>query len=189
MAADIVAQIEKEYGEITFRNPSIRFGYNKIELFRKLSITERLLILLIIIFPLTLFMLISFPVEFIFFPLVYILLIFFQYHTIFDAITIDFLQKEIKIENKFHIINSIRNLLRRPLLINFSEVAYFLIDDGGRWFSFTRHLHLHMRTTTLYVRTMHKSEIPLANFNFERDARRLGELLQYYIVGKPGIIE
>lgn len=189
MSLDIAARIEEEYGTIAFKTPSIEFGYNKIELREKLSIVDLLIMALTVITPFILFILINFPARFIFIPLIPVILVFVQYHAYFDTVTIDFLQKEIRIENKFYLVNEVRRLLNRRSPIGFSDIAYFLIDDGKNWYSFTGRLSFHMRTTTLYVKPAYKSEIPLASFSFERDARRLGELLQFYVVGKPGRIE
>jgi hypothetical protein len=52
-----------------------------------------------------------------------------------------------------------------------------------------RSFNINIRKTSLFIKPKYKSPIALASFQFEREARRLGELLQFYIVGKPGIID
>ena len=46
MSKDIAAEIENEYGEITFKDPTISFGYNKIEITYKFGLYTKIFLLL-----------------------------------------------------------------------------------------------------------------------------------------------
>jgi hypothetical protein len=186
MANDIAAEIEKEYGEFKFTDPVITFGYNKIGFQQKLNIFGKAFLILCVLFPVTFLLFYDLPAPTIFtisFSIVNIL-VFYEYHRRWDVVTIDFIKKEITIVSEFFFINVVRKFFSARTIILFGNIAYFNVDDGKRIYYFTDRLSLSMRRTTLYVKPAHKQEIALVNFRFERDARRLGELLQYYAVGR-----
>ena len=192
MSKDIAAEIEKEYGEITFKDPNIAFGYNKIEITHKFGLYTKIFLLLSLV-PL-ICILIFFPIPFqgflILIPFFWLASLAYSYYDYFDKLTIDFLNKELRIENKFSMVNKIRRLFKRTTFIPFQEVQHFMIDDGKPHYGFQgRSFTMHIRKTSLSVKPKYHPHIVLASFRFEREARRLGELLQFYVVGKPGIIE
>jgi hypothetical protein len=192
MSKDIAAEIENEYGEITFKDPTISFGYNKIEITYKFGLYTKIFLLLSLI-PLVsilIFLPLSFGGFLILIPFFWLASLAYSYYDYFDKFTIDFLNKELRIENKFSIVNRFRRLFKRTTLIPFQEVQHFMIDDGKPDYGFQgRSFTMHLRKTSLFVKPKYRLPIVLASFRFEREARRLGELLQFYVVGKPGIIE
>ncbi len=187
MAQNIAAEIEKEYGQPAFTDPSIKFGYNKIEIQQKLNIFGKAVLILCLLFPVTFLLFYDLPAPTIFI-IAFVLFninILYEFHRRWDLITINFETKEITIENRFWLINSIRKFLATRTNISFEHIIYFIIDDGRRLFNFTDNYSLSARRTTLFVKPAHKTGIELAHFRFERDATRLGGLLQHYIVGRP----
>lgn len=192
MSKDIAAEIEKEYGEITFKDPNIAFGYNKIEITYKFGLSTKIFLLLSLV-PLIcilIFFTIPFKGFLIIIPLFWLPSLAYSYYDYFDTLTIDFLNKELRIENKFSILDMIRRLFKRTTLIPFHDVQHFMIDDGKPHYGFQgRSFSMHIRKTSLFVKPKYRPPIVLASFRFEREARRLGELLQFYVVGKPGIID
>jgi len=189
---DIAAEIEKEYGAITFKDPNMEFGYNKIEISYNFDLYTKIFLLLSLI-PL-ICILVFFPLPFqglfIIIPFFWLFSLAYTYYDYFDTNTIDFLNKELRIENKFTIVNDIRRLFRKTTLVPFSEISYFMIDDGKPHYEFRgKSFNMYMRKTTLFVKPKYQPALVLASFRFEREARRLGELLQFYVVGKPGIID
>ena len=187
MAQNIAAEIEKEYGQPTFNDPSIKFGYNKIEIQQKLNIFGKAVLILCILFPVAFLLFYDLPAPTIFI-IAFVLFdinILYEFHRRWDLITIDFAAKEITIENRFWLINSVRRFLATRTNISFEHIIYFIIDDGRRLFNFTDKYSFSARRTILYVKPAHRTGIELANFRFESDATRLGGLLQHYIVGRP----
>jgi hypothetical protein len=188
---NIADEIEREYGSIGFKEPIIEFGYNKIEIIHKFDIYTKIFFLLSLL-PLAglfIFLDFAFITFFMAIPFISLLIVFYKYYDYFDKITIDFLNKELVIENKFSIVNAIRRFLKKTTFIPFQEIHHFMIDDGKPRFMLPGRFEIDIRKTSLSVKPKFKSSIVLASFQFERDARRLGELLQFYVVGKPGIIE
>lgn len=189
---DIAAEIEREYGPISFKEPIIEFGYNKIEIAHKIDIYTKIFFLLSLLPLVGLFIFLDFAFIsfFIAIPFISLLTVFFKYYDHFDKITVDFLNKELAIENKLSIVNMVRRFFKRTTLIPFQEVQHFMIDDGKPHYSFQgRSFTMHIRKTSLFVKPKYQPPVVLASFRFEREARRLGELLQFYVVGKPGIID
>jgi len=188
MSKDIAAEIERQYGDITFDHPIIGFGYNKIEIKEKFDVYMIIFLAIVLGAIVTFFFWVNVPFPWYFIPALFIsiLSVFYIYNNHFDKITIDFLSKEIAIENRMPFINSYRRLVKRPLLIPFSDIAYFITDHKGRDFVLPGRLlgNMYVRKTSLYVTPKFKTPFLLATFQFERDARRLGELLQYHIVGR-----
>jgi hypothetical protein len=118
------------------------------------------------------------------------LYIIYIYRNYFDKITIDFISKELIVENKLPLINSIRKLIKIATTVSFNDIAYFTTDDRKPGLIFPRSpINEGMRKTFLFVKPKYNAPICLAIFQFERDARRLGELLQFHVVGKPGFIK
>lgn len=183
---DTAAAIEKEYGQFAFKDPSIKFGYNKIELQQKFNVFGKAFLILCVVFPVSFLLFYDLPAPTIFtiaFAIVN-LLAFYEYHRRWDIITIDFTRKEIQIVSEVFFINIMRKFFRARTIILFSNIAYFNTDDGKRLFYFTDRFSFSTRRTTLYVKPAHKQDVALASFRSEKDAKRLGELFQYYIVGK-----
>ncbi len=191
MSRDFAAEIKKQYGHVRFNHPIIEFGYNKIEINEKFDVYMIIFLAIGLGAIVTLFFMVDVPFPWYFIPALFIFLlsIFYVYNNHFDKITINFLSKELTIENRLSFINSYRRLVKRPVLIPFSEIACFMIDHKGRDFALPGRLlgNMYIRKTSLYVTPKYRTPILLATFQFERDARRLGESLQFYIVGKPGI--
>jgi hypothetical protein len=190
MSRDIAGEIEKEYGQINSSFPFIVFGYNSIEMRQRPGFTDYAFLLTGPAGICSMFILFVSPPVLLLIVLLlfFISVIIYNYHGFFDTITIDFLQKELRIENKFSVINSLRKFFNKKTNISFNDIAYFMIDDGKRPYHYKRApFNLYRRRTTLFVVPAYKRPVSIVHFQFERDARRLGELLQYYIVGKPGI--
>jgi|GEM_PF-2375684 len=183
---DPAAEIEKEYGKFNFTDPIITFGYNKIEFRQKFNIFGKALLILLILFPLAFILFYDLPSPFIFIAafVLFNINVLYEFHRRWDIITIDFMRNEIIIVSDFFFINIIRKFFSARTIIPFDKIAYFNIDDGKRLFYFTEKNSLSMRRTTLFVKPAYKQDVALVNFRFERDARRLGELLQNYVVGR-----
>lgn len=188
MSKDIAVEIAKQYGDIKFDHPIIKFGYNKIEIKETFDVYMIIFLAIVLCAIVTFFFMVNVPFPLYFIPALFIFLlsVFYVYNNHFDKITIDFLSKELTIENRMPFINSYRKLVKRPLLIPFSDIGYFMTDHKGRDFMLPGRLlgNMYVRKTSLYVTPKFKTPILLVTFQFERDARRLGELLQYHITGK-----
>jgi hypothetical protein len=195
MSKDIASQIEKEYGTIEFKHPAIDFGYNKIEIRSRFNVYNWIFLLLTFVPVIIVALVIDFPLFsfFILIPVITLFSLFYKLHRYFDTVSIDFLNKELTIINKIGLINMVRRWLKIKTEIPFIDIAYFTTDDGKRNYMMIPlpeiSLIRGMRKTSLYVKPKFTSAKLLASFQFEREARRLGELLQFYVVGKPGIIE
>jgi len=196
MSKDIAAQIEKEYGTTKFNDPAIDFGYNKIEIRSRLNTYAKIFLLLIFVPVIVIVLVIDFPLLsfFILISIIITLLsLLYKLHGYFDIVLIDFLNKELTIINKIGLINMARRWFKIKTEIPFNDIAYFTTDDGKKNYMMLPlpeiSLNLGMRKTFLYVKPKFTSAKLLASFRFEREARHLGELLQFYIVGKPGINE
>ena len=186
MGNDIAAEIEKKYGPPKFGDPVIKFGYNKIELQQKFNIFGKAFLILLVVFPLSFLLFYDLPAPTLFTIAFVIanLLAFYEYHRRWDIITIDFTRKEIMIVSEVFFINIMRKFFSARTIILFSNIAYFNTDDGKRIYYFTDRFSFSSRRTTLYVKPGHRQEVALVNFRFGKDARRLGDLLQYYVVGR-----
>jgi hypothetical protein len=185
MPKDIAAEIENQYGNINFSYPRIYFGYNSIELRGILSELEEVYFVIPIAFiwiPLFVMARSVFTILFIFFYIA--MYIYYCYEKIFvlDIIKIDFENKEILISNQFRIINFLRKIFRRPITISFNDIIEFknYKRAAGRFVS---------RGNVLVVKTYDHSPIKIAQFQFEGESVQLSQLLNQYVVGKPGIIE
>lgn len=195
MSKDLAAQIEKEYGTIAFRHPAIDFGYNKIEIRSGFNSYYKIFVLLVFVCVIVVAFVIDFPALgfFILIPIIALFISFYKLHRYFDIVSIDFLNKELTIINTIGLINMIRRWLKIRTEIPFNDIAYFTTDDGKRNYMMIPlpeiSLIRGMRKTSLYVKPKFTSPKLLASFQFEREARRLGELLQFYIIGKPRIID
>ncbi len=178
MATNIAGEIEKEYGEVSFNNPAILFGYNSIVVTEKVSLNQKisLVVSLLAGFSLLFFTKPPLTIAAIFIILWTISLFGYSYK-LFDTITIDFNHKEIKLNNKFSFVDSIRKKIGKTTVLTFNEVSHFETASGS--FSF-----MYERNSRLIIKSFDHSPLIIAAFRFERDARRLGELLQYYITGK-----
>jgi hypothetical protein len=186
MATNIAAEIEKEFGEVTFIDPSIQFDFNKIRIQQKLNVIGKGYLIFWTLAPVLLFIVFPHSVRLLFFvPLMLVVLAFlYQYHRCWDVITIDFTERKISIRNKFFPINFARKFFSARTTLPFDKIAYFSTDDGKKFYYFSERNSLTMARTMLYVKPAFKQDVALASFRFEKDAKRLGELFQYYIVGK-----
>lgn len=182
MSKDIAAEIEKRYGDVDFAYPLIYFGYNSIRLRGRLSELESVYYFM---FPIVFIWIPIFIVDSIALTILFILLFIYSiFHgmLILDIVNIDFLRKEVFISNKFQIVNYLRKIFRRPTKISFNEIIEFknYRRPSGRFVS---------RGNVLVMKTYDHRPIKIAEFQFERESRYLAELLNEYIVGKPGIID
>ena len=195
MSKDIAAQLEKEYGTVAFNDPIIDFGYNKIEIRSRLNTYAKIFLLLIFVPVIAITFIADFPLPgfVIMISIITLFSLFYKLHRYFDTVSIDFLNKELTIINKIGLINMVRRWFKIKTEIPFNEIAYFTTDDGKRSYMMLPlpevPLNLGIRKTFLYVKPKFTSAKLLASFRFEREARRLGELLQFYITGKPRIID
>jgi hypothetical protein len=199
MSKDIAAEIQKEYGTINFNNPSILFGYNKIEITQRLTLFEKIFFILGIAANLVFTIALDFQTWY---PVIMLLIILatifvLNYCRLFDIITIDFLSKEIRIESTVSLINKIKRLLNRKTIFQFYEIVTFATSTFSSPSGFNRRPYglrvgrflLTERRTYLIAHPYDTPPFEIINCRFERDARRFGEFLQDHIVGKPGIIE
>ena len=179
MALNIAGEIEKEYGGVSFNNPVILFGFNTIVVTEKASLNQKISIVVSLLagFSLLFFTKPSLIIAAIFIA-IWAISLFGYSHKFFDTITIDFNHKEIKLNNKFSFVDSIRKKIGKTTVLTFNEVSHFEIASGS--FSF-----IYERNSRLIIKSFDHSPLTIAAFRFERDARRLGELLQYHITGKP----
>src|SRR5687768_17170988 len=107
MSKDIAAEIQKEFGPINFRSASVKFDYNKIEITQRLTLFEKAFFILGIAANLILIAALNFKNWYPGIMLIIMLLVLFvaNYYRILDRVIIDFMQKEIRIENKLSLIN------------------------------------------------------------------------------------
>jgi hypothetical protein len=199
MSIDIADEIQKEYGPLNFTNASIKFEYNKIEITQKLTLFEKIFFILGIVANLILMAALGFKNWYPGIMLIIILSILFvlNYYRIFDRIVIDFSHKEIRIQNKLSLVNEIKKIIKRKTVYEFYEVATFKTSSFSSISGFNRPPYglrvgrflLTEIRTYLVACPFDYSPFEIISSRFERDARRFGELLQYYIVGKPGIIK
>lgn len=179
MALNISGEIEKEYGEVNFNSPVILFGFNTIVVTEKISLNQKisLVVSLLAGFSLLFFTKPPLTIAAVFIAMWAISLFGYSYK-LFDTITIDFNHKEIKLNNKFSFVDSIRKKIGKTTVLTFNEVSHFEIASGR--FSF-----IYERNSRLVIKSFDHPPLTIAAFRFERDARRLGEILQHHITGKP----
>jgi hypothetical protein len=183
MSRNIAGDIESEYGPIDFKNPSIEFGYNIITLKNKKGFLEIFFLVLMIG---SVFLVVYYdkliPFSVIYIALVTVSLIYFVNRN--PLAEIDFLRKEIRLTGQIPIIGRLREkFLKKPPVLAFDEIIAFenvvrrtSLPFGPR-FLFSEG----ERRNLLVVRSFDHSPVTLAEFRFERDSRRLGELLQFYV--------
>jgi hypothetical protein len=95
---------------------------------------------------------------------------------------IDFVNKEILISNPIWLVNDLRKVFKRPTKIFFHNISSFKnYKRSTHWFK--------SRQNVLVVKRFDYPPVKIARFQFERDSRTMAELLNQYIVGKPGIID
>lgn len=179
MAVDIAGQIEKEYGLVSFSNPVIHFGFNTIEIAKKTSLYQNIFLAGSIVTVSFFLLLINPPAILAVLMIIgWGLAVFYNYYDYFDTVIINFHDKEIIFDNKFRLVNIIRRKLLRTTSLAFNEVSHFEVRGSG--FSIKQETR-----TQLVAKSFDHLPLTLAAFRFERDARRLGELLQHYITDKP----
>ena len=181
MTVNIANEIEKKYGQVDFFDPIITFGSNEIQFESKLTFSEELyafigfLALFIIAFIAhSLWMTVIFGAA--------------QLYYIYELITsrniakIDFLNRKLHISNPIWLVDDLRKILKRPTEISFHDIKSFKnYKRPTRW--------IKSRQNILVVKTFDHSPTKIARFRFEKDSRTMSELLNQYIVGKPGFIE
>lgn len=181
MAINLGNEIEKRYGQVDFFDPIITFADNEIRFESKLTFVEELyaftgfLALFITVFIAhSLWMTIVFGTA----QLYYI----YELITSRNIVKIDFLKRELHIPNPIWLVDDLRKIFKRPTEIYFHQIKSFK--------NYKRPTHwMKSRQNILIVKTFDHSPTKIARFRFERDSRTMSELLNQYIVGKPGFIE
>ena len=181
MAVNIANEIEKRYGEVDFFDPIITFGSDEIQFESKLTFVEELyvfigfLALFITVFIAhSLWMTVVFGAS--------------QLYYIYELITsrniakIDFLNRKLHISNPIWLIDDLRKILKRPSEISFDKIKSFKNYKRPTYW-------MKSRQNILVVKTFDHSPTEIAKFKFEKDSRTMSELLNQYIVGKPGFID
>jgi len=178
VALNIAGEIEKEYGEVSFNNPVILFGFNSIVVTEKISLNQKISLVISLLAGFSLLFFTNPPLIIAaFFIVVWAISLLGYSYRFFDTITIDFNHKKIRLNNKFSFVDSIRKNIRKTTVLTFNEVSHFETASGR--FSF-----IYERNSRLVIKSFDHPPLTIAAFRFERDARRLGELLQYHITGK-----
>jgi hypothetical protein len=174
MSRNIAGEIEKEYGDYTFKSPKIYFGYNKIEISNGPLLIEKLLILPGIVFLVFMLLYFDFSIPPFFLIIlgvlcIYVMFLLFQY----KKTEIDFLNGEIKISNFWKAAEFIDKIQNKKKLFSFAEIAGFenRVSKRGQ----------ELRKNILVMVAFDHSPVNIAAFPFERESRRLGELLFRYI--------
>ena len=181
MVTNIANEIEKRYGLVDFFDPIITFGNNEIQFESKLTFVEELyafvgfLALLITVFIAhSLWMTVVFGGA--------------QLYYIYELITsrniakIDFLKRQLYISNPIWLVDDLRRIFKRQTEISFHEIKSFK--------NYKRPTHwMKSRQNILVAKLFDQSAIKMTKFKFELDSRTMAELLNQYVIGKPGIIE
>jgi hypothetical protein len=181
MAINIAGEIEKEYKAEFDDILSINFGLNNIELKPKIALRHKINFWVNIVFIAALLILIqtlnSSVIFFILFVLLIISVLLYNYHWLLDKVTIDFNQKEITLHNKLWVVNRFRQLIGKTINLPFAAISHFEVQYS-KYSIFSR------TQNRLLVKSFDKPPLLIGSFQFEINARRLDELLQYHITGK-----
>ncbi|HEV8282771.1 MAG TPA: hypothetical protein VGQ09_00600 [Chitinophagaceae bacterium] len=188
MTGNIAGEIEKKYGSILFKDPSIEFGYNIIIIKNRLPIIEKIFFFIISAGAMSVIVLkLLLPLSLIYIVIGVTTLLYYS-SSAFQRVEINFLRNEVVVQNKLPYVDKIRKkLLNKPPVIPFHEIANFEnVQHKHNYFigpnsSFGS---LGERRSLLVLNSFDHSPITLAEFRFERDSRRLAELLQVYIKGR-----
>lgn len=179
MATNVAGEIEKEYNSLSVDIPTISFGFNIIWIAEKLSVLQKIYMAAGTIFLFGLLFYINPPVIFSALLLLIILsVLFYNYHSLFDKVIIDFNHKEITLRNKFRIVTGIRKKIGKTVTLPFKDISHFEVQYSR--FSFSTPTY-----SQLIVKSFDHAPLVIGSFQSERNARRLGELLQYHITGRP----
>jgi hypothetical protein len=171
MSSDFASEIEKQLGEIKYKNPALQFGYNIISLSNKMSLFDKIMINVSLL-PVFL--------SFFYFPALVtgLTLLAYLFNIIFysfrlSTTEIDFSKNEVRISYRWYIAQRIAQLIKKQTILEFHQIANFntksIIDRSE------------FRKTKLNIILFDTSPIVIAYFQFERDARKLAELLQFFI--------
>jgi hypothetical protein len=175
MSVNFASEIEKQLGEVNYKNPAIQFGYNKISLSNKISLPDKTM-MIVSALP-VLLSLFYFPalITGLTFLASAFNIIFFSFGL--KTTEIDFFKNEVRINYRWFITQRIAKLIKKHTLLEFHQIANFRTKS-----SITRR---EFRKTKLNIMLYDTSPIVIAYFQFERDARKLGELLQFFIKKRP----
>lgn len=175
MSLDFASEIEKQLGEVNYKDPAIEYGYNRISLSNKKSLAEKIMLMV---------SLLSVFLSFFYFPALVTGLTFLAsvFNTIFFSFglkttEIDFLKNEVRINYRWYITQRIAQLIKKQTLLEFHQIANFKTESTIKRSEF--------RKTKLNIMLFDTSPIVIAYFQFERDARKLAELLQFFIKKRP----
>ncbi len=174
---DVAQEIKRQYGKINFNNPAISFTYNQIVIKTKLNSFDYINI--IAIFLVQIFFLIIDPFKSLWWHLLIFIVSLFLIYTLSSGankVKIDFFYNKVEIAHQFLLFNIIRNILKVPVKLSFSQIDHIYNIKGG-YFGRTM-------KNFLLVKSFGHPALKLAHFNFERDSQKLAELLNKYIVGE-----
>jgi hypothetical protein len=178
MAINIAGEIEKEFNTTFSEIQLIDFGFNTIEIKPKILILQKLALLIGITGILGFIFFINPPVIFIAILLaISVSSLIYNYYSLLDKITIDFNYKEISLHNKLWIVTRIRKIAGKTVMLPFADISHFEVQ-------YSKYSIFSPTQNRLLVKSFDKPPLLIGSFQFEINARRLGELLQYHITGK-----
>jgi hypothetical protein len=175
MSLDFASEIEKQLGEVNYKDPAIEYGYNRISLSNKISLPDKTM--MIVSFLPVFLSLFYFPALITGLTLLASVfnIIFFSFGL--KTTEIDFFKKEVLINYRWFITQRIAKLIKKHTLLEFHQIATFKTESFIKRGEF--------RKTKLNIMLYDTSPIVIAYFQFERDARKIGELLQFFILKRP----
>ena len=179
MSRDIAADLGQQFIQMNFKDPRITYGYNCVSFRQHMSLFQKIYIAIGMLSIIAVFLWFHFPLHYlILFLAIPVAGIIFEYSEHFNVKEIDFMNKELRIKSNLPFVDLVRRKMKRKLIIPFSDIAGFILEEGK--FSLYRE-----RRTQLLASSFDHSPVTIASFRFERDARRVGELLQFYVTGNP----
>ncbi len=182
---NLAAEIQKEYGPITFKDPRIRFDQQCISVRQHMSISQMIYVALGLLSIIVVFIWFHFPISYLLLSISLPLAgIIYEYWNHFNVKEIDFAHKEIRIRNRLPFVNLIRRKMNKRSRVPFHDISHFMTDDTRFTISLPRAGYMKERRTELKVKFFDYAPLVIGSFRFEREARRLGELLQIHIIGK-----
>lgn len=183
MSTNIAAEMEKEFGQIRFHSPMILFGFNTVQFRHRLPLFEKIFLAIGLICMAFIFIFFKFPIfYFLIAGIIVLASVIYEYHELLDTVEIDFVSAEIRLTNRIGFIKPARQFFNHSTTIRFDEISHFETNEG-KFFFFKK------RKTSLLVKSVDQSPLIIAYFDLENDARRMRELLQFHIVGKPKLNE
>ena len=178
MAINIAGEIEKEFNTTFSDIQLIDFGFNTIEIKARILFLQKLALLIGITGILGFIFFMNPPVIFIAILLaISVSSLIYNYYSLLDKITIDFTYKEISLHNKLWIITRIREIAGKTVTLPFTAISHFEVQ-------YSKYSIFSKTQNRLFVKSFDKAPLLIGSFEFEINARRLGELLQYHIKGK-----